>query len=176
MDDKPKIDLSAYGIKPPQEREQDLAKETELWEKVEAEPENADAHKEYVGHVLRSGLLKEGSRRYGPIIDDKENFSIETRRLARYYQKQIVNLMFMTPSVGVPSAKTSRPTAYLWMFVLFIASMAMVTGLLNTDLIWVTGLGVLIIVLFSVLQFQKRRQNKSRGTDPTDDIPTKYNL
>lgn len=156
--------LETFGVKSTDDKEHDLAIEKELWDKLELNPEDAEAHKQYVGHVIRSGLLTEASRRYGKIIDDKEKHSIDTRRLSRYYQKQIVNLLFMAPSVEKPKKK--NPT--LGYLLAFLATMILFGGLLSLEFWYLILIGAAYLVPYIILKVRQFRNlsDKSRSNQP----------
>lgn len=155
--------LEKYGVKSPEEKETDLTREKELWEALLLAPEDEQTHKEYVGHVIRYGLLKEASRRYAPMIDDKDKYDIQTRRIARMYWKQIMNMMFMVPSG--PAGKVKNPS--LGYVATFIAVMAVITGVLaisfSVKYLLITFAGLLYLVpyiIFKVRQAKKKAEKK----------------
>ena len=95
MDDKQINDLLA-----PPPREPDaatLATEEQLWLKLKEKLADEARHRDYVGFALKNNLIKNALRRYGEIVDAKEQYPIEDRRLAKKYQKSLVDVMFFTP-------------------------------------------------------------------------------
>lgn len=112
----------------PQPRDPDaqvVARETELWGLVVDDMTDEDRHKQYVGFVLKNNLLKQASRRYGAVIEDKERFSIDARRLARQYQQSIVKILFLNPKEKPEPSRLSR----LELLLLFTAAILMMGGL-----------------------------------------------
>jgi hypothetical protein len=162
MEDDTLKKLESCGVKSPEEREKDLELEGELWDQVSSDPENAEPHKAYVGHVIRTGLLKEASRRYGPMIEDTEAFSIETRRLARYYQKQIVNLMFMTPTIAPVKGKNPA----LGYIIAFFAMMAIFLGLIDIHFWYVSVAGLAYLVPYIFMKFKQSREKSEKNQQP----------
>jgi hypothetical protein len=165
MDSKDRTNLDNYGVNSPEQKAADLEVEAQLWKILGDHPENQEAHKTYVGHVLRTGLLLEASRRYRPMIEDSETFSIETRRLARYYQKQIVNLLFMTP--GGPKVERRKPTAEY--IITFVAMMFLIIGFLDFDF-WYLSVAALCFlapfIVFKIREHDKiKEQRNKQGPD-----------
>lgn len=154
--------LESYGIKRPEDREKDLALEAELWEKIVEDPEDAERHKEYVGHAIRSGLLKEASRRYGPMVDDSGSYSIEARRQARFYQKQIVNLMFMTPTVK--KGKEKNPA--IGYILAFFSVMAILVGFLVLEFWYISLAGLFYLVPYIYVKFKQAQKKSERNHTP----------
>lgn len=89
-------EIPAAPVAPTPDRTALLAEEERLWARVLAAPEAEDGHRDYFNHITRSGLLREGLRRYSPLVDAKDDFSVESRRQFRRYQQTLMNLMFMT--------------------------------------------------------------------------------
>lgn len=88
--------LEPFAATSGKDREALSAIEGDLWAQVMAEPENTERHNAYFSFVTRNGLLKEGSRRYGAIVQAKDDYNVEARRQFRQYRKSIINLMFLT--------------------------------------------------------------------------------
>ncbi len=151
--DKEKL-LEKYGVKSPEEREKDLLKEKKLWNDLLEKPDVEKYHNDYFAHIVRSGLLKEASRRYGTMVDDKDNYSIETRRLARMFRKQIVNLMFMTP-VGAMGKEKNPTLGYVF---IFIAVMMIFTGLLALKFWYVALAGLFYLVPYIIIKVSQARK------------------
>jgi hypothetical protein len=139
-------------------RKVDLEKELALWDELVSDLENPERHKAYVGHVFRSGLLKEGSRRYLPLIEDKDAYSVEARRLARHYQRQIVNVMFMVPS-QTASAKKNPTLGYI---ATFIAVMVLITGLLVPKYWFLIFVGIAFLVGYFVVKARQFKEISER--------------
>lgn len=159
MDDTPTTsDLQHYGVKSAQEREKDIQIETRLWDEVLEDTENPERHKKYFGHALRSGLLKEGSRRYGPLLEDKVKYSIETRRLARFYQKQIMNILFMKPMPDMPKKK--NPT--LGYIFAFFSVMTILTGAFEPKLWYLIPAGLFFLVPYIYIKFKQAKEKSNR--------------
>ena len=161
MDQNTKADHSSYGVKNPEEKSQDISLEAELWSKVEGDPENPDHHKNYAGHIIRSGLLKEGSRRYGPMIEDSEKYSVETRRLARYYQKQIVNLIFM----AAPGPGTKKKNPSLGYILAFLSMMVFMTGIFDLNFWYLIPIGLGYLIPYIIVKYQQSRKNTDKSHD-----------
>jgi hypothetical protein len=102
-----------------------LAQEAELWAKVVADLGDEAPHRQYVGFVLKHNLIKNGTRRYGEVIDDKERFSVEQRRVARQYQQHLVRLLFFL----APAEKAPQRLRGLRAVGLFATTVAMLAGL-----------------------------------------------
>lgn len=110
---------------PAPDRAAQLAEEERLWALVLASPEAENAHRDYFNHVTRNGLLREGLRRYSPLVDAKDDFSVESRRQFRRYQQTLMNLMFMTgPRPAADSGRNNLE--YLG---LYIAAFVAIAGL-----------------------------------------------
>ncbi|MCL4235851.1 MAG: hypothetical protein KJ042_15175 [Deltaproteobacteria bacterium] len=120
MDEEP-----AAIASPPADRAAMLAEEDRLWAGVLATPEADDAHREYFNFVTRNGLLREGLRRYSPLVEAKDDFSIESRRQFRRYQQTLMNLMFMT-GPRPPSDSGRNNLEYLG---LYLAAFVGIAGL-----------------------------------------------
>ena len=153
----------------PDPKTKSLDLEDQFWAKVLQDPENTGSHKTYVGHILRAGLLREGARRYRPLVDDTEHFSIDARRLARFYQKQIVNVLFMTPSA--PRPKPKNPT--LGYIFAFIAVMFILTGIFDYHYWYLALAGTVYIVPYIYRKYNQAKDNLSRSKVhgiPTDQL------
>jgi hypothetical protein len=91
----------------PADRSSILAIEEDLWNTMLEKPEEPNGHNAYFSFVTRNNLLKEASRRYGAIVLAKDDYSIDARRQFREYQKNIINLMFMTDPRDITLQKGS---------------------------------------------------------------------
>jgi len=154
----PKIDLSSYGVKSPEEKAQDLATEELLWNAIDQDPENDNHHKAYTGHILRSGLLKEGSRRYGQMVKEKDRYSIEARRFAIYYQKQFVNIMFLTPTHD----KETKKSAGLGYFLTFVAMMLLLTALLEPSMWYLGPFGLVYLAVYLTKKYMESKKKREK--------------
>ncbi|MDP8225476.1 MAG: hypothetical protein P9L99_19100 [Candidatus Lernaella stagnicola] len=123
-----------------------LAREEALWEALTADLGNEDLHKQYVGFVLKNNLLTTGSRRYGGVIDDKDEYSVDERRLARTYQQNLVRILFFDPREHDQTSKLTR----LELLFLFVTTMLTMAGLfaLFMDL---TGWSFVAILLMRLM-------------------------
>ena len=141
-----------------------LAKEEELFKNLMEDLKDESRHKAYIGYILKSGLLSQGTRRYGPLIDDKENFPIEARRLSRIYQRHLVNAMFLTAREKSPPSPGKKQLGY---FLIFITSMMIILGVLAPRYYYVgiTG-GAICIGYFLIKYFQWTNIQKSRNVPP----------
>lgn len=103
-----------------------LAKEAELWQRLETDLGKDDFHKEYVGFILKNNLVKIAMRRYSEIVDDKDKHPVDHRRLARQYQQNLVKVLFFTQkSTREEKSKVNS----LQVLILFIATISTLTGL-----------------------------------------------
>jgi len=91
----------------PADRLSILVIEEDLWNTMLENPEEPKGHNAYFSFITRNNLLKEASRRYGAIVSAKDDYSIDARRQFREYQKNIINLMFMTDSRDTTPQKRS---------------------------------------------------------------------
>lgn len=167
MENDNRTSLDSYGVKSPEEKERDLALENELWEKVLSDMEDEETHKQYVGHVIRNGLLSESSRRYGKVVDDKEKYSINARRLSRFYQKQIVNLLFMKPSVE----KTKRKNPTLGYMGVFVSTMVILCGLLSFEFWYLILAGAAYLVPYIYLKFKQSKKLSEKSNSTPSGLP-----
>lgn len=163
MEPEEKFDPAKFGIKSPEEKQKELDRENVLWKGVLLDPDNEKNHLEYVGHVLRTGLLKEASRRYGPIIEDKK-YSIEARRFARFYQKQIVNLMFMVPKDNLIKKKNPA-LGYIFVFLIV---MVLLTGIMSPDFWILIPIGVVSLGGYMAIKY---KQSQKKRPDKVDQTP-----
>ncbi len=124
MDDE-KLKQMLTPPSPSEPKPETLAQEEQLWQSVVADLGNEELHKQYVGFVLRSNLIKIGTRRYGTVIEDKEHYSIEARRVARQYQQSLVGVLFISPQAR-PNVKKSSSFE---MFMIIVAAIAALAGL-----------------------------------------------
>ncbi len=97
--------------------------EEELWRKLLEDVDDEKRHREYVGFVLRNNLVKIGLRHYGEIVEAKDRYSIEARRLAKRYQKSLMDILFFTPR-----REERTKTSSLELLGIIIIALAMVTG------------------------------------------------
>lgn len=123
MDDQElKRELTPSSVSEPSQELKD--KEQELWQSLVAHLAEENKHREYVGFVLKNNMVKTATRRYGEIIDDKDRFPVEERRLARKYQKNLVDILFFSPKKN-----ERRKSSSLEGFVIFLAVVFMLGGL-----------------------------------------------
>ena len=122
MDDKQLRDL-LKPTAPAEPDSQTTAAEEVLWKKLAEELDNEKIHREYVGFVLKKNLVKTALRRYGEVIDAKDRYSIETRRLTKKYQKSLVDVLFFTPRL-----EEQQKTSSLELFGILITALALITG------------------------------------------------
>ncbi|NLH48451.1 MAG: hypothetical protein GX444_07590 [Myxococcales bacterium] len=101
-----------------------LEREEELWAKVTADLGKEEPHKEYLGLALKNNLLLQASRRYGSVIDAKDRYSIEQRRVARKYQQNILRILFLAPK----EEKIETKLGSLEALILFLATIGMLGG------------------------------------------------
>jgi len=130
---------------PPKLNPQVLAAEEKLWGALLADLGNEQLHKDYVGFVLKNNLIKQATRRYGPVIEDKEKHSIEARRLARQYQKSLVDLLFFTPK-----HETIKRSTSLEGFVIFFVVILFFIGV-STFLVDVSNISAILIFILRSL-------------------------
>lgn len=143
--------MDADGPHAPAQPPVDAAREEErLWQAVLAEPDVEERHHEYFRHATRNNLIKEALRRYGPVVEDKDRFPVETRRVFRRHQQALVNLMFMS----APRAAQPPKRNFVLYMGLFVATLAFMGGLFTPGILaklvalaGLLGLGIGIILL-----------------------------
>ncbi len=119
------LDPSA-AVRTQEEMESLLAEEQRLWELVMQLPADNSRHAAYFAYVTHNGLLKEGSRRYGTIVQARDEFSVEARRQFRQYQKAFVNLIFM----GGPKQIREKKRSTIEFMAFFTLAIMVVFGLI----------------------------------------------
>jgi hypothetical protein len=100
------------------------ARAAELWSKIVVDLANETLHKEYLGFVLKNNLIKQASRHYAEVVDAKDRYTVEQRRVARQYQQNLLRVLFFTPTREKPSFKLSGVESLL----LFVATLVMLAG------------------------------------------------
>lgn len=161
-------ELPPPAFAPTPDRTALLAEEERLWARVLASPETDDVHRDYFNHVTRNGLLREGLRRYSPLVEAKDDFSIESRRQFRRYQQTLMNLMFMT-GPRPPADSGRNNLEYLGLYVAAFVAIAglVIPGPIPKILVPI-GLG---FVGFSLYRRYRRISDKpttSPGVDFSD--------
>ncbi|HPQ67753.1 MAG TPA: hypothetical protein PKW95_01410 [bacterium] len=138
-----------------------LAQEEQLWQAVVADLANEELHKQYVGLILRNNLIKIGTRRYGTVIDDKEHYPIEARRIARQYQQSLVGVLFISPQARPDVKKSSSFEMFMIIVAAFVALAGLVMYFVDTSKMGVGAVMVLralfpLSMIFLVWYFYQR--------------------
>ncbi|MBZ0274307.1 hypothetical protein K8I61_19890 [bacterium] len=150
----PSAPLAPEAARRADERKETLAAEEAEWARVLANPDDEEAHKAYFRFVVKNGLLSEGIKRYTPLIDAKDDYSIEARRRFRTYQQTIRNLLFMSaPRVEPPKGR--RAEIYI---TLILALTFIIGGFLVPTLRLGVFLGMAIIVGLIVYLIRQGRK------------------
>ncbi len=140
-----KPDTGFASPDPSEDQQALLAIENDLWEAVLANPEEQEKHNVYFSFVTRNNLLKEGSRRYGAMIEAKDDYSIAARRQFREFQKNIVNLMFITGPREIPEQKRTVFEFFGYLFIPFMIAFGLVMSFYGSLRIRIVG-----VIMFAI--------------------------
>lgn len=132
--------------------------EERLWQKVLENPADDNLHKAYFSYALHNGFMKEASRRYGLMVNEKDKFTVDERRQFRKYQQTIVNLMFMGSPRDLPPAKGRSADAFIYI----LAALLIVAGLMVPVLRVAFFIGIAVI---GVMVFFKYRAIKNASKE-----------